>query len=121
MQGETSDKLLFLKELTTEEVKVETNEQTKSQPNIVMYCNAKKNTADSLRETNFSLLSTAINMYQSQKARAVVVLLEERNGPLPGRSGCVLVLCRWNKARTREHGSSALPQLSKANPDGNLA
>lgn len=35
MQWETSDKLLFFKELTTEEVKVETNEQTKSQPNIV--------------------------------------------------------------------------------------
>ena len=41
-------------------------------------------------------------MYQSQNAEAVMVLLEETNGSLPSRPGCVLVLCRWNEARNRE-------------------
>lgn len=40
-------------------------------------------------------------MCQSQKAKAVMVLLEETNGPLPGWPDCVLVLCRWNEARSR--------------------
>lgn len=64
-------------------------------------CITRKNTADPLRDTNFNLLPTAIYTCQSQKAKAVMGLLEETIGPLPGRPGCVLVLCRWNEARNR--------------------
>lgn len=48
---------------------------------------------------NFQLaFHSYLHVYQSQKAKAVMVLLEETNGLLPGR---VLVLCRWTVARSR--------------------
>lgn len=75
MKCENSDKLLFFysSEPTIEDVKVEINEQTKSQLCTITLSQCRKIHHNNYK-TNFILLSTAIYTYQSPKAKVVMVL-----------------------------------------------